>query len=229
MNSGVVMSVTRNTRRSTGSLASEEPAASFASVNTSAMAVGGQRVAAGALEARRRLDLEAVLFSERSKRCAALDLLNHFVGLGLQTRGNFIVAPLSFDLGADFLQRAVARRGDAGHFVPDVTARNLHGIVFDADVGCECVGEDVEVGRHVRFRIAVRATARTVNRIDGADGNADLLRDFLKPRAAGELVLDLVAASRVTSDLGALVGEFGFQVQARLARRSSHALPARSC
>src|SRR3984893_11055346 len=60
--------------------------------------------------------------------------------LGLEPGGDLVVAPLRLDLAFHLVERALARRRDAGDVVPDIAAVGFQRIVVDADVGREgCV------------------------------------------------------------------------------------------
>ena len=70
------------------------------------------------------------------------------------------------DLALDLVERAVARRRDAGDVVPDIAAVGFERIVVDADVGGERGVDDCR--RHRKFvdRLAVGVAAGAVDRVD---------------------------------------------------------------
>ena len=65
---------------------------------------------------------------------AAVDLLDHLVGFGPQSRLDFVFAPTGFDLFLHFIEGAVAPGCDSRHLIPDQSsALNLERVVFGGD------------------------------------------------------------------------------------------------
>ena len=150
---------------------------------------------AGALDPERRLHGQAVRGRQIVERSAALELLDQLGGFRLELLGDLIAAPALLDLGADLVERLLARRRDFEHLVPDkAAALQLCRLVLDADIRTERRRDDVGARRQAGDRIARRVEPLAVGRLDGGGLQAELLRHLGEAQPARALVLDLVAA-----------------------------------
>ena len=156
----------------------------------------GRREAArlAALQVGCRYHIETGVGGELRQRGAGLELAEHVVGLGLQALGDLVVAPARFDLVLHLVERALARRRDAGDVEPEIAAvRQLQRIVVDPDVAGKRCGDHVRGLRQVGDRFAVRAAAGAVDRFDDARVEAEFLGGLGERGAGRALVLELVA------------------------------------
>src|SRR4029077_2283602 len=143
---------------------------------------------------------------------AALELVEEIGRLGLEAGGDLVLAPARLAWALDFLERAIARRRDAGHGIPDVAAIGLDRVVVDAHVGTKRglyhTAEAAEIGERLFPRVAGGGVG-----LGGGHRHLQLLRRLFERAAAGALVLDLVVD---VPYLG--LGAFGDDVLAYLRR-----------
>ena len=85
-------------------------------------------------------------------------------------------------------------------------------VVVDADIAGESGGDHVRLLRQIGDRLAVGRTAGAVDRVDGDGLEPELLGGLRQRRAAGALVLDLVAQ---VADLapGAALGDLALDLR----------------
>ena len=108
-NGGTTMSVTRNTMRSVALSPSAMPAPPLGDAED--LTQGAKRETGHGIAALERgcgLQLELVRVRNVRKRRAQFELVEHLGGLGLEPRGDLVVAPARFDLSLDLVERAVA-------------------------------------------------------------------------------------------------------------------------
>ncbi len=113
------------------------------------------------------LDLETLGRGGLRERRASLELVEHFAGLSLAAVGDLVVAPARLDLVLDLVERAIARRRDAGDVEPDIAAFDLQRVVLDTRLGREGGGQQALRVGQVGDRLAGWVAAGAVD-LDGA-------------------------------------------------------------
>src|SRR5262245_42847614 len=153
-----------------------------------------QRVAAAALEAVGPLNLQLVGGREFGQLSAAIELLDHLIGLRPQPRFDLVVAPARFDLVLYLIEGPVAPWCDTCDLVPDVSsALQLNRIVLPGHHCRECIRDQLRVRWQIGNRGALGIAPGTVHRVDGAKSEVKLLGNFIEPCAGRQLIFDLIA------------------------------------
>ena len=139
----------------------------------------------------KRLHGQLVGLGDLRERRSGLELVQDFGRLGLQARRDLLLAPARLDLLLDLVERAIARRGDAGDLEPHIAAIELQRIALGADFGGKCRRQQpLRIG-HGDGQAGGRAPG-PVDGLDRARRELERLGGFGQRLAVGAGVLDLV-------------------------------------
>jgi hypothetical protein len=125
----------------------------------------------------------------------------------LQAVRHLVLTPACLNLVLDLVERAVALRRDACHFIPDVATVDLQRIVVGADVSRERAGYQALLLRQVGDGLVGWVAPEAVD-LHGTSFELELLGRLGERLAERALILDLVV-NRSDLGLGPLIGEIG--------------------